>query len=228
MATVTQSMGAAATAAPPADGLRPGHTMSYSDFSVEDVKQRFKLSFEEGQDLFASVPAVEVSSLLRETLADNLSLAFALSTEKARSELIVAPVLLEVRRQVDRQMSLFSGVDFNVAADQGLRGVCDFLLSRSREQLFIEAPVVAIVEAKNEDLKPGIGQCVAQMMAARLFNQRKDREFPSLYGAVTSGTNWRFLRLADDSTYVDLSEYHISHVGQIVAILVAMLRGTVD
>ena len=201
--------------------------MSYSDFSIEDVKEQFKLRLDEGQDLYASVPPIEVSSMLRETLVESVPLALAISTEKARSELIITPVLLEARRQVNHQASLFSGVDFNVDPEHGLRGVCDYLMSRSPEQLTIEAPVVAVVEAKNENMKAGIGQCLAEMIAARLFNQRKGRGLPAIFGVVTTGNNWKFLRLAGDTANVDLAEYHIKEVGRVVGILVSMLRGTV-
>src|ERR1700733_8714618 len=115
-----------------------GNIVSYSDFSIEDVKAQFHLRLEEGQNLYDAVSPAEVSPLLRETLAENVPLALAISTEKARSELIIAPVLLEVRRQVNPQASFFSGVDFAVDPERGLRGTCDFLLSRSPEQLTIE------------------------------------------------------------------------------------------
>ncbi len=201
--------------------------MSYSDFSIDDVKERFHLVFEEGQNLFASVSEIEVSSHLRESLAEGAPLALAISTEKARSELIIAPILVEARRQMNHRASIFSGIDFTVEPAQGLRGVCDFLLGRSPEQLTLEAPVVAVVEAKKEDIVAGIGQCVAQMVAVRLFNQRKGREVPAVYGAVTTGTNWKFLRLAGDTAFVDFADYYIIEVGRIVGIIVAMLRGTV-
>jgi hypothetical protein len=199
--------------------------VSYSDFSIDDVKARFNLRLEEGQDLFAAVPAVEISPLLRDTLAENVPLALAISTEKARSELIIAPVLLEARRQVQRRVSLFSGVDFPVDPEQGLKGVCDFLLSLSAEQLTIEAPVVAVVEAKNENMKAGIGQCLAQMVAAQLFNERRGRRMAAVYGIVTTGNNWKFLRLADTIAFVDLAEYHIKEVGRVVGIITTMLKG---
>jgi len=200
--------------------------VSYSDFSLEDVKERFNLHLQEKEDLFGAIPPVEISALLRETLNESVPLALAISTEKARSELIITPVLLEVRRQMGQSVSLFSGVDFTVDAEHGLRGVCDYLLSRSPEQLTIEAPVVAVVEAKNENMKAGIGQCLAELVAVRLFNQRKGCELAAVYGAVTTGNNWKFLRLAGDTAKVDLAEYHIKEAGRIVAILRAMLQGT--
>ena len=59
--------------------------MSYSDFSINDIKARFGLRLEESRDLYAAVAPVEIGPLLRETLAENVPLALAISTEKARS-----------------------------------------------------------------------------------------------------------------------------------------------
>src|SRR5207248_2361643 len=148
----------------------------------------------------------------------------AISTEKARSELIIVPVLLEVRRQLPRRVGFFSGVDWAVDPAQGLRGVCDFLLSRSAEQLTIEAPVVAVVEAKNENMKAGIGQCLAEMVAARLYNQQRQTDIATVYGVVTTGNNWKFLRLMETTAYVDVSEYYIKEVERIVGIIASMFK----
>jgi len=71
----------------------------------------------------------------------------ATGSEKARSELIITPVLVEVRRILDRKVTLFSGEDFTVDESLGLNGRCDFLISRSAEMLAIEAPAVVIIEA---------------------------------------------------------------------------------
>jgi hypothetical protein len=87
-----------------------------------------------------------------------LAMAIAVGTEKARSELLISPVLVDVREILNRTVSIFSGTDFTVDDTVGLNGICDFLISRSSEQLLIEAPVVAIVEAKKDDLNSGTGQ----------------------------------------------------------------------
>jgi len=144
--------------------------MAYSDFTLQEVVQRFQLVLEEQHNLFAAVPDSIPGDFLCAILDENVPLALALSTEKARSELMIAPVLVEVRKRARRQISLFSGADFPVDAAQGFTGVCDFLIAQSREQFFIHAPVIVIVEAKNENFKAGMGQCSATMMAAQCFN----------------------------------------------------------
>jgi hypothetical protein len=122
------------------------------------------------------------------------------------------------------RISLFSGVEFNVDVEQGLRGVCDFLLSLSPLQLANEAPVVAIVEAKNENIKQDIVQCIAEMVAAQKFNSDQGNPVRAGFGAVTTGSIWKFLRLTDGIVTVDSREHYISEAERIVGILVSMLR----
>ena len=198
--------------------------MAYRDFSLADLKEQFGLRLEQESDLFAGVTPVPVSTLLQETLRENLPLALAISTEKARSEMIIAPVLIEVRRQMQHQVSLFSGTDFNVDPERGLNGLCDFLLTLSPEQLAIEAPAAVVAEAKNESMRQGIAQCTAGMVAVQIFNRRSQNEIEHIHGAVTTGNIWKFLRLTGTVVYVDRVEYYIKEVERIVGILLSVLR----
>ncbi|MCT7963425.1 hypothetical protein NG791_22370 [Laspinema sp. D1] len=116
--------------------------MVYSDFKLKGIIQQFSLTLNEDRDLFGSIPEVQPSEMLQSFLKENAALAVDINTEKARSELIIAPILLEVRRQVKYQVGLFSGSEFNVAPERGLNGTCDFLISLSPERLFISAPVI--------------------------------------------------------------------------------------
>jgi len=198
--------------------------MTYSNFTLAKVKEDFGLTVDETQNLFADIEAVKPSEILTVTLQEYISLATAIGTEKARSEFLIAPILTEVRRQVNYQISLFSGTDFNVDFEKGLLGYCDFLLSASREQFFISAPVITIVEAKNENIIGGLGQCVAEMVAAQIFNQKKEIDIPVIYGVVTSGTAWRFLTLSENTVSIDLVEYYINQVETILAILLSPIQ----
>jgi len=198
--------------------------MAYSNFTLAKVKEDFGLTVDETQDLFAGIEAVKPSEILTVTLQEYISLATAIGTEKARSEFLIAPILTEVRRQLNYQVSLFSGTDFNVDIEKGLIGYCDFLLSASREQFFISAPVITIVEAKNENIVGGLGQCVAEMVAAQIFNQQKEIEIPVIYGAVTSGTAWRFLTLNKKEVCIDLIEYYINQAEIILAIILKPIQ----
>jgi hypothetical protein len=193
--------------------------MAYSDFTLDRVQKTFDLTISEGVDIFSPIPEVESSEFLLEILRYNTPLALAINTEKSRSEMIIAPILIEVKKLFNSQISLFSGVDFNVDATQGLSGTCDFLISHSPEQLFVKAPVITIVEAKKENLNAGIGQCVASMLAAKLFNEREGNEIQIIYGAVTTGNIWKFLKLEEQVVDIDLSEYFIGNLSKILGIL---------
>ncbi|NET04279.1 MAG: hypothetical protein F6K16_06020 [Symploca sp. SIO2B6] len=195
--------------------------MAYSDFKLSDLKKKFSLELKEQSDLFSDQPEVKCSDYLDVTLKYNLPLAVDINTEKARSELIIAPILLEMRRQLNNQVSLFSGVDFNVDSARGLNGVCDFLVSCSTEQLFITAPIMTLVEAKNENIKGGLGQCGAEMIAAKLFNEQEENNIKIIYGTVTTGTLWRFLKLEGSTIYIDTAEYYIGSVDKILGILLS-------
>ncbi|NEO97153.1 MAG: hypothetical protein F6K58_00225 [Symploca sp. SIO2E9] len=195
--------------------------MAYSDFKLPDLKMQFSLELKEQSDLFSDRLEVRCSDYLDVTLKYNLPLAVDINTEKARSELIIAPILLEMRRQLNNQVSLFSGVDFNVDNARGLNGVCDFLVSSSTEQLFITAPVMTLVEAKNENIKGGLGQCGAEMIAAKLFNEQEENNIKIIYGTVTTGTLWRFLKLEGSVIYIDTVEYYIGNIDKILGILLS-------
>lgn len=127
--------------------------MSYSQFSLAQVVEQFNLTVTEGAGLFQDAPSLEISAYLQETLSFNVPLALAVNSEKARSEFIIAPVLLELKKLT--AYALFSGVEFNVDESTGLNGYVDFLVSEDPEQLFVKAPVIIIIEAKRDDLASG-------------------------------------------------------------------------
>ena len=193
--------------------------MAYSDFNLSKFKKDFTIHINEEVDLFASVEPIPISDQLTNTLEETTELALAINTEKARSEMMITPILLEVRRKANYQISLFSGTDFNVDSEKGLNGYCDFLISRSQEQLTINAPVMIIVEAKNENIKGGLGQCMAAMLAAQIFNQQEGNEIKTIYGAVTTGDIWKFLKLEGTNLWADLNNYYINEVNKILGIL---------
>jgi hypothetical protein len=193
--------------------------VAYSKFTLSKLKQDFGITLDESQSLFDQTPPRPASELLHLTLQYALPLATRVNTEKVRSELLIAPILLEIRRQHDNEISFFSGSEFNVDAETGLEGYCDYLLSRSTEQLEITSPVIVLVEAKKENLVGGIPQCIAEMIAAQLFNARSNNPIATIYGAVTSGTNWQFLTLQGTQIKLDTTEYFINDIEKILGIL---------
>ncbi|MEG4854100.1 hypothetical protein QUB10_24815 [Microcoleus sp. B5-D4] len=203
--------------------------MPYSDFSLEKVKRTFELTTSETVDLFGNVPDLECSPLLTEILRYNVPLALASNSEKARSEMIISPILIDLRRQLNERINLFSGIEFDVDSERGLNGICDFIISHSPEILFVSAPVITLVEAKKENITAGLGQCVAEMLAARIFNERAGNEVSTIYGAVTTGSIWKFMKLEASVISIDLTEYYLKDVNKILGILaMGLVSRTVD
>jgi hypothetical protein len=195
--------------------------MPYGQFTLTQVKKAFDLTTIEGGRFLPDTPSISPSQWLTHFLEESLPNA-ASGSEKARSEGIIYPVLIEVRRILNRKITVFSGEDFTVDESIGLNGVCDFLITRSIETLAIESPIIAIVEAKKGELKPGIGQCIAEMVAAQRFNQASDRGIEQIYGVVTSGTQWRFLKLEGSVVTIDLTDYPLPPVDWVLGMLVYM------
>jgi hypothetical protein len=194
--------------------------MSYSDFeSIDQAVNLLRLTVEDIPHLFGQIPPIEPSARLKETLEETLDLAASISTEKARSELIITPILLEIRRLFPNKIGYFSGNTFNVDDSKSLTGACDFILSASSNQSLVTAPVLTLVEAKDNDIRIGLGQCVAQMLTAQIFNTTKGIENKIIYGAVSTGTNWKFTMLEGDTVKIDLTEYFITQLNQILGIL---------
>ena len=197
--------------------------MSYSDFTFQSLRDQLSLHLRQDASLFAHVEEVAVSEYLQTTLQENVALALNINTEKARSAMIVAPMLIEVRKILNKQVSLFSGVEFQVDAALGLTGVCDYIISKATNQVYVSAPVVMIVEAKNENIKAGLPQCIAAMYAAKLYNEREHNEVDRILGIVTTGSNWKFLTLEDTHVLIDYDEYLIDQAGKILAIILQAL-----
>ncbi len=200
--------------------------MSYSNFTLSAARTAFQLEEEDIAGLFSNIDPVTPSELLTSVLALKVPLATAIATEKAKSELIVADVLVELREQLDHRISLFSGIDFNVDEELGLTGVCDFVISLSPIQFDLQAPIIVLVEAKNDNLEIGLGQCVAEMVAAQHFNSDQGNDIPRVYGATTSGTEWRFLKLEGKKLKIDMLPYQISDCDKVLGILASMVAQT--
>lgn len=196
--------------------------MAYSRFTLSKVVENFQLTIIEGDRFLPDVPLISPSALLTDTLKETVPWAIAVSSEKARSEGIINPVLLEVRRRLRGKISVFSGEEFTVQPEVDLTGDVDFLISRSPEQLFIKVPAVVLVATKTQDLKQALGECVAEMVAAQRFNEQKRLSISTIYGVVTSGTVWRFLKLEQQVITIDLTNYSLPPVEQVLSFLVWM------
>lgn len=189
--------------------------MSYTDFDIPKVENELGLRVK-NRVLSWQIEFIEPLSWLTDALERGA--ANALVSEKARSEFLVAPVLLAVKEISNNRMQVFSGQTLNVDVNLGLTGECDFILSKTEPTPILREPIMAVVEAKKNDIELGLGQCIAQMVAARIFNHRRENDFKEIFGCVTTGETWQFLKLEETFAIVDTNRFFISEVGRILAV----------
>ncbi len=213
--------------------------MPYSSFTISKVEKEFQLKVTTGT-FFPDLTRAQPSQWLADLLSRTIPFATAVGTEKARSEFIIAPLLFELLQSLHSEISLFSGRDFTVAPELGLNGICDFMITRSQDEISIKAPAIVIIEAKKGELDVGWGQlatqgseeaseqsvaiCAAEMVAAQRFNQENDSVVPNIYGSVTTGTRWQFLRLTGQQLTIDLVEYSLEPIDRMLGILNWMVK----
>lgn len=197
--------------------------MAFRDFTAGNIRERLGLTFRDGV-LFPDPPSAEVRPEFASFLNYGLDLAVAINTEKARSEFAIAPILLELRRTTGDQFQIFSGVEWSVEPARGLNGYCDFLLTWGATRHILTAPFAVVVEAKNDPLMSGLGQCMAAMYAAVLANRAEGTpDFP-VYGTVTSGGSWKFLRIDDTQVTIDQGFYSTHDLPQLMGVLEFITR----
>ena len=114
--------------------------MAYSNFTLDAVVTTFQLDIVEAPNLFAEIETIVPSSYLTEFLTKKVQLAAAIGTEKAKSELIVADVLFELREQFDRRISFFSGIEFSVDEESGINRGVRFFSQLVASAAFVTGP----------------------------------------------------------------------------------------
>ena len=139
-------------------------------------------------------------------------------SEKAKSELIITPILKELKRK-NPHISVFSGFNLSIDQEPDLSGNPDFVLSAKPNLVEIEAPIFCLMESKNKAPDEGFAQCAAEMYAARLFNRQNNDPYETIHGAVTNGFEWVFLRLDQQHIFIDTERYYLNQPQILLSIL---------
>ncbi len=195
--------------------------MSYSDFTLDMLRRSFGIVVRD-QAFFRPVGNLAPSAWLQQALKQGASPA--LVSEKARSEFIIAPTLVACEEFLNHRFRIFSGIRLDVDADKGLKGECDFILARSASAIVLEAPLMLVLEAKKQDIEEGVGQCAAQMLAAKIYNEREGLPIPFLYGCVTTGETWQFLKLDDAKLLVDPERLTLKEIAKVLWMLAQCIQ----
>ena len=198
--------------------------MPYAEFDLKRAVRTFGLMEDDKADLFGNIEPIQPSDSLRDLLDELAPVALGINTEQARREYIISPILVEAKHRSNVTINVFPGAMLKVDEPRGLIGYCDYLIARSSKIYYLESPIVTVVEAKREDLISGLGQCAAEMVAIQLFNEKDGKSTPVVHGAVTSGSNWRFLRLDGNILFIDVKEYFLDDLAKILGILVKIVQ----
>ncbi len=184
--------------------------MAYRKYTSSEIETNLGLEIKQAK-LFAGIKRQEISPSNRLRLMLETSENLAITTEKAVCEYLVAPILIDIKMNNDG-IVLFSGEQLNVDRHRNLNGEIDFLFTKNTNHLSIKAPILCITEAKIGLIDKGIPQAAAQMYAVRLFNEKEGKPLKTVYGAVTDGKTWRFLKLEDDTLYTDLEILYLDNL----------------
>ncbi len=187
--------------------------MAYSDFSLEDLESKFGIKNAK-QSLFDKITPIQPSQRLIEDL--ELVTELSVRSEKAKSELIILPILLELRKINAKYFTIYSGDYLNV--DDQLKGECDFILAKDVNSFTINYPIIQIVEAKKSDIDEGIKQCSAQLLGAKIFNENKGVHLEKLYGCSTTADDWQFLKLENNTIFVDNRKFYLGEVEELLGV----------
>ena len=144
--------------------------MAYIDFSFDEIESKFGIK-NKVKRLFDNLPPLKPSSSLKYAL--DMAAELPIRSEKAKSESIVFPILVELRHRNQNFFTIYSGDNLNVDNAQGLNGECDFILAKDVGSFSINYPIFQIVEAKKNDIDLGVPQCAAQLVGAKFFNEKK-------------------------------------------------------
>ena len=111
---------------------------------------------------------------------------------------------------MQNKITVFSGEPLATAE---LSGICDFLITKGK-LLEPKSGYLVLVEAKKQDLLSGIPQCVAEMYAAQQLNGNND----TVYGCVSTGLEWIFLKLEYKTAFADPTIFSITEIPKILGV----------
>ena len=157
------------------------------------------------------IESIKAPSWLEHVIENRKKNMATMRTEKSISEALIAPVLMSVQETHRDKISVFSGEPL---ITEELSGVCDFLITKDPTAFDPQGGYFVLVEAKKQDLLSGIPQCVAEMYAAQILNGNDD----TVYGCVSIGLEWIFIKLEGKIATTDPTIFTITEVDKILGV----------
>lgn len=179
---------------------------TFRDFSFSQVLNNFNLDSQR-EELFSTVEPRQANDWLKQAM--EMAKAKILRTEKERSECIISPILTELEFRHKSVFRMFSGESITIDKEKGLKGEFDFAFVKNPKATELVAPIFTLVEAKQGDITKYWGQIAAQMVGAREENKKRNENIKAIFGCITSGELWRFMKLENDIIYIDERPFSI-------------------
>ncbi len=160
--------------------LQPGQSYTFRNyfempFEPEDILAEFGYSLQRASlNLSQSTAELDRLADLKSRIAESLPY-ISLTSEAARRELLIAPILLDLVHYTRAQLR----IEYPLTVTDQLKGSLDYYLHSTRNLL--------VVEAKNADLSRGFTQLAVELIA---LDQWSDSDQPTLPGVVSTGNIW--------------------------------------
>jgi hypothetical protein len=189
--------------------------MSFSDYTtVSQVQTEYQIRYDESD--FVPNQCIQVSTNFGAEIDFNLQQLDVFSSEAARCELIILPILRETYKKFVSQFSLW--VQKSIKYDDKLNGTPDYIISKrsSLGKRVLEYPLLVAVEAKKNDFEQEWAQCLAELIAIQKLNQD---EKLTVYGIVSDGKYWEFGKLQEDKFQKNRSSFAIDNLSELFGAL---------
>ena len=189
--------------------------MALGDYkNIAQVQKEFGVKYEETN--FIPAAEMEPSPIFQSEFAFTLENFDVYTSEAARTEAIIFPILRELYKSYYDHLSLW--IQAPLAYNDKLKGTPDYLLATKSPlgKTVLETPLVAIVEAKKNDFEQGWGQCLAELVAAQKLNQD---ETAVVYGIVTDGKLWEVGKLAQTTFIKNGESFTVDHLARLFGVL---------
>lgn len=200
--------------------------MSFDEYkAISQPIEEFQLNYQFVDQLFPDVAPIQPGICLTQYLNGPAKWAMVQPSKTMKREAVISPFLFETARLSSLPSMVFACPYFD--ANPKLFGYPDYLVGRGQIPEIIQAPILAVVEAKKDDFAEGAGQCVTIMVAIREFNAAKSPVTSNpVFGCVTNGAEWFFYRLDGSTLIRHEPTVYLNQPDLILGILVAITSGT--
>lgn len=194
--------------------IQPGQSYTFSKyfelpFSPEDILAELGRTYEREQLQLPKIESLPNKTEELQRVIDRNLRRVKLLSEDARKQAIIAPILLEVCEIAQTQLN----IEYPINVSDQLKGSLDYYIDKGQSLL--------VIEAKQADLSRGFIQLAVELIA---LDQWINSDNPILYGAVTTGEDWRFATYSRQEKRIT-EDFKLYRVPEELTLLIKILVG---